>query len=277
MKKITGLILSAAMALSLTTAHVRADDEVKIMYNGEVIQCEVPPEIRNGCTSVPAQEFFEKLGITVDYNDIYRMDRITAESDDKLVCMIFNQHYVTVSPKSTKIATVTRIPSERALYTSRINDKIYTFAPLRAMAEALGFDVEWDDETKTITLSEAKGFELSTDCNGYTNIAAKTIPIMVSVVNGDPDDTYTFEWSCDEGTFEGIYIDNAHVWREPDKSAIYTETAIWEADLEYYFENYVEDEPVLTKAYVTVTNSKGMSVTEEFDLAVTKTFGGSQP
>ena len=70
-KKVLGLILSLTMILSLMPT-VLAEDEIKITYNGEIIETDTPPVIVDGRTLVPARAVFEAMDCLVEWYEEYQ-------------------------------------------------------------------------------------------------------------------------------------------------------------------------------------------------------------
>lgn len=267
MKKAKFLILFSIISLFIFSVPAYADDEITISYNNSEIHCPVPPYIENGCTMVPA-EVFEELGATFFFSDhSSTATEIIFEWGDSFAYMSYGKPYIAVSRKNKRSTAVTQVATEAVSINRRINDLKYVFVPLRSMAEVMGFNVEWDNDSRTVTLTKAEPFKLAVE---YSPAVRDMTPanIMVSVINGDPDSTYSFDWSCDEGHFEAVYINDDTCWVNPDESALYTETALWKWELGSYI-----DDP--HKVRVTVTDNHGISVTEEIDVTVTIPLAGS--
>lgn len=65
-----GLIIGLVAGLILaTTTFLYADQPIKLIVNGKEIQCDVPPQIINGRTLVPARALAEALGATVAWDE----------------------------------------------------------------------------------------------------------------------------------------------------------------------------------------------------------------
>ena len=116
---------------------------VKIVVKGEKITgLDVPPLIIGERTMVPARAVFEKLGCEIAWNEdaqeVYVMhgnDIITLKIDSK-----------TGSKNGTDFTMDT--PAKI------VNDR--TLIPIRAVSEAIDYNVGWDDKTRTVTIDEKK-------------------------------------------------------------------------------------------------------------------------
>lgn len=123
--------------------HKYSAEEVKIVVKGEEITgLDVPPLIIGERTMVPARAVFEKLGCEIAWNEdtqeVYVMhgsDLITLKIDSK-----------TGSKNGTDFTMDT--PAKI------VNDR--TLIPIRAVSEAIDYNVGWDDKTRTVTIDEKK-------------------------------------------------------------------------------------------------------------------------
>lgn len=118
-------------------------DPIVLVVDGQTVETkEMPPIILNGRTMVPAREFFEQLGakvswdqaakrVTVDYNG----ERIILTIDSRIVYIGSNSAIIPASEPAPKI----------------VNNK--TMIPVRFVAEEFGFDVQWQNETRTVLIT----------------------------------------------------------------------------------------------------------------------------
>ena len=165
MKKLISVILSITMIMAITPTSL-AEDEIKITYNGEVIETDTPPVIMEDRTLVPARAVFETMGMNVYWNEqdrVVRVDNILLDNDTGMesgACLV-----VTIdSDKMEKEIysypiTMSSIP--RPIETAQIsldvpaqiiNDR--TMIPVRAVAEAMDITVDWNSETRTVVLTD---------------------------------------------------------------------------------------------------------------------------
>ena len=159
-KRILGLILSLAMVLSLVPS-VHADDEIKITYNGEIIETDTPPVIIDDRTLVPARAVFEKIGCEVYWLEEYRAVLVNKGMIEIQINIGNNDMFAkTYAPSSEdteyyyhmeglgfNLNTISLdVPAQI------INDR--TMIPVRAVAEAMDINVDWEDETRTVILTD---------------------------------------------------------------------------------------------------------------------------
>ncbi len=137
-------IVSALCAASVTAAFaapVMADD-ISVLLNGNAIEFDVAPIIENDRTLVPLRAIFEALGAEVEW-DGTTQTVISAKDDDTCVFQIGNdQMFVNGEAKTLDVAA--KIVDDR------------TLIPLRAVSEAYNCVVDWDGETRTVTIVTAE-------------------------------------------------------------------------------------------------------------------------
>ncbi len=143
MKRILLLLLAFTLAFSFFTF---AEGEISITVNSKPLTMDVPPEIMNGRTMVPMRAVFEALG--ADVNWIGEEQMIIATSGNKIIVLKIGAsilNYCDVSTQENKNITLDVAPL--------IKDG-RTLIPLRAVSEALGANVDWNGETRAITITK---------------------------------------------------------------------------------------------------------------------------
>lgn len=128
--------------------NLNVNDNIKIQINNEWVQVSVKPFIENDRTLVSLNEFMEKLGakvesdlksgiIKINYKDI------TIElTVDKNSAKIIKNDGGSLKEETVNMEIAPKI----------VNEKV--FVPLRFAAEALGFDVEWDNSLRAVIIKE---------------------------------------------------------------------------------------------------------------------------
>lgn len=140
MKKILSVLLAAAMLLSLAPA-VMAADGIPVYLNGERIDKD--GIIINDRTYLPVRALCEALGYTVDWVDATKSVIIgTAPEETE------KTDAVNIYLEGTKM--------ENAEATI-VNDS--TFLPVRAIGEALGKTVEWNNEKREVYVTDKNADE----------------------------------------------------------------------------------------------------------------------
>lgn len=115
-------------------------DYVKIMVNGDYLTSDVRPFLnKDGRVMVPFRAIGEKLGAQVDWEASTRTAVLTIE--DVTVRVPINKQAIAVNGTEQQIDTFAIIKEGR------------TFIPVRAVSQALGAAVGWDQGTKTVDIS----------------------------------------------------------------------------------------------------------------------------
>lgn len=135
MKKLISVILTLAMLLP--TAAIAADDEIKVLLDGERIEFDVQPIIENDCTLVPIRAIAEKLGAEV----VWISPNVFMIKEKEIVML-------SIGSKNMAIDVFAAV----SLDTPPIIVNNRTLVPLRAISEAFGSDVQWDGETCTVSI-----------------------------------------------------------------------------------------------------------------------------
>ena len=121
-----------------------ASDDIKIVVNGNNIECDQAPVIIENRTLVPLRAISEAIGAKVDWNNQDKTINIT--SDDLELNLTVGSKEVTATNKTDTQTLTIDVPAQI------INDR--TMVPVRFIAEAFGTVVDWDQESKTVSISE---------------------------------------------------------------------------------------------------------------------------
>ena len=153
-KNFMALLLLCTTIFSNTNIYsVYADEQIKIFIDGEQLMTEDTPFLTNGRTLVPFRAIFEKLGFEVSW--VAEGKQINAERrkdkkrircniqtiENKMIVML--DDYIEESNGFVNVSSFDVPPQI-------VSGK--TYIPLRAVSEALGCDVDWNGNTKTITI-----------------------------------------------------------------------------------------------------------------------------
>ncbi len=153
MKKILSFLLAFMLitsVVSVNAAQIYYDDSWHT-YEGNIftlkvdektINCEVPPIVFDDYSVVPARDVFEAMGASVKWNA--EMQRVTVIYDDTMVELYINK----------KTVKLNGAKKEAPIPPKLINGK--TMIPVRFVAEALGFTVNFDSKTDTISIETGK-------------------------------------------------------------------------------------------------------------------------
>ena len=116
-----------------------ADDNISVYMNGEKLSFEQPPVIQNDSTLVPFRTIFEQLDMTVQWFGEDR--RVTAQRQDIAITLFIDSPVMYVNDKTVELNTPAIIYNN------------FTMVPLRAVAEAASAEVDWDGESRTVTIT----------------------------------------------------------------------------------------------------------------------------
>lgn len=126
------------LILSILFANVYAS-EISLYVENVKLELENKPFINNGYTLVPVRAIFENLGATVEWDGINKT--VTGKTENKTVVLKIDN----------KIATVNGVPIELAVPAQIINGS--TYVPVRFVAESLGAEVNWDNNTRSVLVN----------------------------------------------------------------------------------------------------------------------------
>ena len=141
-KYIITLIVCIALVSSITAL---ATDEITVTVNGEVLETPIAPQLVNDRTMLPMRAIFEKLGAQVTW---FESDQIIfATKGNSLITLQIGTP--TMSVQTTDCSANNIVTLDTAPYI----DGDYTLVPVRAIAEALSAQVDWSDETQTVSIS----------------------------------------------------------------------------------------------------------------------------
>lgn len=127
------------------TAADEDDDSIKVIVNGnKVAFTDQEPVIVNDRTLIPVRAVSEALGKNVDWNGETQTVIITDEGAEAAEISEVNDGKIKVYANGVKVTFTDQEPII-------MNDR--TMIPLRAVSEALGKKVDWNGETKTVTIN----------------------------------------------------------------------------------------------------------------------------
>lgn len=120
------------MVLTIGSSNAKA-------FNKDV-ELDAAPVIKNDRTMLPIRFVAESLGAKVDWNSESRMVKITAEAID--ISLVIGENTASVNGEQKELDSPSFIENNR------------TYLPVRFVAESLGAEVNWNGETKTVTITK---------------------------------------------------------------------------------------------------------------------------
>lgn len=146
MKKIISIIMTVAIMATMTVPAM-AQDEIKVKLDGEQIQFDVQPQIINDYTMVPMRAIFESLGYLVMWDGNTRTVT-AANSIGNIIELTVDSYYMYVGDNTNGFERIVLDIAPQI-----IDDR--TLVPVRAIAEAADCAVDWDGNTRTVTIRRA--------------------------------------------------------------------------------------------------------------------------
>ena len=132
------LVVAAIMIMSFAVATNAAD--ISVTLNGEALVFEQAPVIVEGRTLVPLRAIFEALGAEVTWdNDTFTA---IAVKDDTTIKITIDDMKLYKNDEVIELDVPARLIDGR------------TLVPARAVSEALQATVDWDAETRTVTVTK---------------------------------------------------------------------------------------------------------------------------
>jgi len=113
-------------------------EEIAVVMYGEKMLFENSPVIKNDRVLVPMRAIFEALGASVDWED--STQTVYATRDDLKVVISIGNNALNVNGQIVELDVSAQL----------IDDK--TYVPVRAVSEAFGCTVVWDDASKTVII-----------------------------------------------------------------------------------------------------------------------------
>ena len=147
--KASAVILAGALGLGAMSSMAFAEDRINVKVNGELVDFpDAKPFIdKNSRTLVPLRAIGEALGLEATWNDANK----TAFFQNDFTAVIF-----TIG-KSTYEVSSQRGARYEEMDTKAIISEDRTYAPARYLAEAFGYTVGWDNDTRTVTINNKSG------------------------------------------------------------------------------------------------------------------------
>ena len=153
MKKIISLLLVVGLVLSSATLAFANENEISVYVEGQKVSFDVPPQTINDRTMVPIRAIFEVMGATVNWDNATQTAICT--KDNTVVKMTLN----------SKTEYINDVPYEMDVAPVIVDNR--TLAPARYVAEAFGYFVNWDGNTKSVLINKTSTIKDGTKENPY--------------------------------------------------------------------------------------------------------------
>lgn len=150
-----------------------AQDSIKIIIDGNVVDEKPNPFIKDSRTLVPVRLISEKLGAEIIWDEYNRTVEIIKGS--KSVMLTIDSHLVKYkSENEDEFYNLCDVAPE--IVNSR------TFVPIRLVSNALGVEVEWNKDTRTVIVDTSK----SADIKPFFDVKISSVK-SGQVINGKTD------------------------------------------------------------------------------------------
>lgn len=153
MKKIISLLLVVGLVLLSATLTFANENEISVYVEGQKVSFDVPPQTINDRTMVPIRAIFEVMGATVNWDNATQTAICT--KDNTVVKMTLN----------SKTEYINDVPYEMDVAPVIVDNR--TLAPARYVAEAFGYFVNWDGNTKSVLINKTSTIKDGTKENPY--------------------------------------------------------------------------------------------------------------
>lgn len=164
-------ILLWAFIVTTEAGPVSASDSsggnISIVVDGRLISPDVPPYFQNGRTMVPFRFIAEALGCRVTWDE--QRQSVRAERNGQLAYLYVGKPVMVVNELARELDAAPVIMRGR------------TFVPLRAVSEAMGFQVEWDQGRQSVIIQ-------SPGLGNSVAVSAEKAAIII--------DTILLSWRC---------------------------------------------------------------------------------
>ena len=141
---------ATAVALTALPGCTALAKDVNIVIDDEELNLDVAPQIIDGRVMVPIRGVLENLGALVKWDD--ETQTVSARKSSKTVSLEIGSNDVTLDKGETNddgSAKTETIQTDVAA--QLVFDR--TLVPLRVISEAMGYSVDWNDETYTVSIS----------------------------------------------------------------------------------------------------------------------------
>ncbi len=115
-------------------------DTPYIEFDGNILGFDVPPIIEDSSTLVPMRFLFEQMGADVEWDS--ETQTATATIENKAVTFSIDNVNARINNKPAKMDVPARL----------VNGK--TMVPLRFLSENMGYDVDWDTDSRTAIIKD---------------------------------------------------------------------------------------------------------------------------
>lgn len=148
-----------------------ADGVNRVMVNSKLLELDVVPTIINGRMLVPLRAIFEELGAQVKWEEKTRT--VTGTKDSVKVVLQIDNSIALINDRETTLEVPATIIDGR------------TLVPVRFIAESLGADVSWDENTRTAIVITNSFLSSVPDASTYIGGSGDNDGVVGSAIQAD--------------------------------------------------------------------------------------------
>jgi hypothetical protein len=171
-------VFAAAPALAEEAVQAEAKAKMSVYVDGMALSFEVDPFIVDGTTLVPFRAIFEKLGLTIGWDDATQT--VSGSSENLKVEMMIGSTEASVNGKKVDLEVAPQLAGEGT-----------TMIPLRFVGEAAGRDVNWDGYTSSVWIGSAEDNVKRVALNNIKYTQAEDLKGLVSTIDTSNPTTQT--------------------------------------------------------------------------------------
>ncbi len=139
MRKLVNLMLLVLLVVVIWPSQGYAATVPKLILDGKTLEPDVDPVVMQGYTMVPVSFITRELGVSIEYSAAAKS--VTIHNDSTTIVLLIDN----------KIATVNDEPAELDAPVKLVKSR--TMVPLRFVGERLGLNVQWEQQTSTVTMT----------------------------------------------------------------------------------------------------------------------------
>ncbi|AOT70147.1 stalk domain-containing protein [Geosporobacter ferrireducens] len=147
MKSVAKMTTFFVLSCAIFTTNIASGQEVinnspKIFIDNVEQAYDVMPQIENGRTLIPMRGVFETLGAEVQWDETTKT--VKGKKENTEIALTIGSYFASQNNEKVQLEVQPKIVDGR------------TMIPLRFVSEALGAEVQWDQDTKKINIQTAK-------------------------------------------------------------------------------------------------------------------------
>lgn len=146
MKKLSKLLVLISVLILGISVNVFAKEDLYLVVDGKKVKTDAACFIEKDRTLVPIRFISEALGSKVDWDKDSKKVTITSKDNSQKIELIIDSVNANITEKNEKKEATLDVPAK--IVNSR------TFVPVRFISEALGVEVNWDNENKVVIIGD---------------------------------------------------------------------------------------------------------------------------